>query len=202
MKPAVPDGTITAEISGRPSSRCPVRAVTETRDVMSEPELVMNCLAPLTTHSPLSSSAFVRVAPASEPAPGSVRPKPASVRPATRSGSQASFCSCEPKVRIGLMPSPTAASSVMPIDWSTRPISSIATHRLVKSPSSPAPPYSSGAVRPISPRPPIFWTTSVGKWWSLSHCAACGAISASANSRTLRRNSSCSRDSSNVMRRC
>ena len=72
------------------------------------------------------------------------------------------------------MPRPTAASRVMPIDWSTRPISSIATHRLVKSPSSPAPPYSSGAVRPISPSLPIFCTTSVGKWWSRSHCAACG----------------------------
>ena len=35
------------------------------------------------------------------------------------------------------MPTPTAASSVMPIDWSTRPSSSIATHRLVKSPSAP-----------------------------------------------------------------
>ena len=97
------------------------------------------------------------------------------------------------------MPRPTPASSVMPIDWSTRPISSIATHRLVKSPSSPAPPYSSGAVSPNSPSLPIFCTTSTGKWWSRSHCAACGAISASANSRTLRRNSSCSRDSSNVM---
>ena len=52
------------------------------------------------------------------------------------------------------MPSPTAASSVIPIDWSTRPISSIARQRLVKppsSPASPAPPYSSGAVRPIRP---------------------------------------------------
>ena len=49
------------------------------------------------------------------------------------------------------MPRPTAASRVMPIDWSTRPISSIATHRLVKSPSSPAPPYSSGAVSPNRP---------------------------------------------------
>ena len=68
------------------------------------------------------------------------------------------------------MPSPTAASRVMPIDWSTRPISSIATQRLVKSPSSPAPPYSSGAVSPNSPRSPIFCTTSTGKWWSLSHC--------------------------------
>ena len=52
------------------------------------------------------------------------------------------------------MPRPTAASSVMPIDWSTRPISSIARQRLVKppsSPASPAPPYSSGAVSPIRP---------------------------------------------------
>ena len=51
------------------------------------------------------------------------------------------------------MPRPTAASRVIPIDWSTRPISSIATHRLVKSPS--APPYSSGAVSPNSPSWPI-----------------------------------------------
>ena len=36
------------------------------------------------------------------------------------------------------MPSPTAASRVIPIDWSTRPISSIATHTLVKSPSRAA----------------------------------------------------------------
>ena len=52
------------------------------------------------------------------------------------------------------MPRPTAASSVMPIDWSTRPISSIARHSDVKPPSSPAipaPPNSSGAVSPIRP---------------------------------------------------
>ena len=97
------------------------------------------------------------------------------------------------------MPSPTAASRVMPIDWSTRPISSIATHSDVNSPSSPvspAPPYSSGAVSPISPRAPIFCTTSDGKWCLRSHSAACGAISASANSRTHLRNASCSADSS------
>ena len=84
------------EISGRPSSRVPVRAVTVTTLVISEPELVMNCLAPLTTHSPPTSSALVRVAPASEPAPGSVRPKPASVCAATRSGSHCCFCSSVP----------------------------------------------------------------------------------------------------------
>ena len=33
------------EISGRPSARSPVRAVTVTSEVMSEPELVMNCFA-------------------------------------------------------------------------------------------------------------------------------------------------------------
>ena len=65
MKPGVPLGTMIVLISGfgRPSAGSPVRAVTVTRLVMSEPELVMNCLAPLTTHSPFSSTALVRVAP-------------------------------------------------------------------------------------------------------------------------------------------
>ena len=96
MKPGVPDGTMIVEISGRPSSRSPVRAVTVTSEVIDEPELVMNCLAPLTTHSPSSSTALVFVAPASEPAPGSVRPKPASCSPATSAGSHVCFCSSVP----------------------------------------------------------------------------------------------------------
>ena len=70
--------------------------VTVTTEVSSEPELVMNCLEPLTTHSPSCSVARVAVAPASEPAPGSVRPKPGSRSPATRSGSQVCFCSSVP----------------------------------------------------------------------------------------------------------
>ena len=41
-----------------------------TSEVIDEPELVMNCLAPLTTHSPFSSTALVFVAPASEPGTG------------------------------------------------------------------------------------------------------------------------------------
>src|SRR3954452_10324322 len=56
--------------SARPSSRLPVRAVTVTTEVISEPELVMNCFEPLSTHSPSTSSARVRVAPASDPGPG------------------------------------------------------------------------------------------------------------------------------------
>ncbi len=85
-----------ALISGRPLSSVPVRAVTVTTEVMSVPEFVMNAFAPSTTHSPPSSTALVRVAPASDPASGSVRPKPASARPATRSGRKRSFCSSLP----------------------------------------------------------------------------------------------------------
>ena len=77
-------------------SSVPVRAVTVTTDVIGVPEFVMNAFAPSTTHSPFSSTALVRVAPASLPASGSVRPKPASVRPATRSGRKRSFCSWLP----------------------------------------------------------------------------------------------------------
>ena len=94
------------------------------------------------------------------------------------------------------MPRPVAASSVAPIDWSTRPISSIATQSEVK--SAALPPYSCGAVRPNSPSSPICSTILVGRWCSRSHCATCGAISASANSRTTLRNVSCSADNSYI----
>ena len=79
-----------AEISGRPSSPVPVRAVTVTTEVMSVPELVMNAFEPSTTHcAAASSTALVRVAPASLPASGSVRPKPASARPGDEVGQEA-----------------------------------------------------------------------------------------------------------------
>src|SRR3954452_19044803 len=195
--PDVPEGTTIVLTSAVPSSRVPVRAVTVTTEVISDPELVMNCLEPLITHASSTSSARVRVAAASDPAPGSVRPNPASARPATRSGSHVAFCSSLPNVRIGLIPRPTAASSVIPIDWSTRPSSSMATQRLVKSPA--APPYSSGAVSPKRPSFPISWTRSTGKWCAWSHLATCGARASCANSRTVRRKASCSSESSNGM---
>ena len=69
--------------------------VTVTRLVIGVPELVMNALAPFSTHcpppAPSRNSARVSVAKASEPPPGSVRPNADSARPATRSGSQRSF---------------------------------------------------------------------------------------------------------------
>lgn len=106
----------------------PVTAVTVTNFVMSVPEFVMNCFEPLMTHSPFSSRAVVRVAPASEPASGSVRPKPASARPARRSGSSSAFWASVPKRKMGIAPRLTPASRVIAIDWSTRAIASIARH--------------------------------------------------------------------------
>lgn len=97
MNPGVPDGTMIVEISFLPFSLTPVTAVTVTSEVMSVPELVMNCLPPLMIHESPSSRAVVAVAPASEPAPGSVRPKPASAVPAVRSGRYCCFCSSVPK---------------------------------------------------------------------------------------------------------
>ena len=75
----------------------PVRAVIVTKPEMSVPELVMNCLAPLITQSPLSALAEVRTFPASEPASGSVRPKAPSFSPAHSSGIHSCFCSSDPK---------------------------------------------------------------------------------------------------------
>ena len=95
----------------------------------------MNAFSPSITHSPApsSSTARVRVPPASLPASGSVRPKPPRARPAHRSGSHCWRCSSVPNTKIGLAPRPTPASSVIAIDWSTRPSSSMATHSVVKS---------------------------------------------------------------------
>jgi len=63
---------------------------------MSVPQLVMNCLAPLITHLPSRCSARVFVAPASDPASGSVSPNAHSLCPARSSGSHRSFCAAVP----------------------------------------------------------------------------------------------------------
>ncbi len=78
-------------------SSSPVRAVSVTPQVMSVPALVMNIFEPFTVQLPSRSSAVVRVLPASEPAPGSVRPNAASFLPEARSGSHRCFCSSLPK---------------------------------------------------------------------------------------------------------
>ena len=129
--------------------------------VIGVPELVMNAFSPSSTHSSPSRVAFVRRPPASLPASGSVNPNAASAVPEQSSGSQRCFWASLPKRWIGVAPRPTAASRVMARDWSTRPISSMAMHSVVRSP--PPPPYSSGKGRPNSPSAPICLTVSTGK---------------------------------------
>ena len=94
--------------SGRPSARSPVRHSTVTSRVMSVPELVMNALVPLMTHSSPSRTARVRGLPASEPPPGSVSPNAASASPLHSRGSHSRFCSSLPNRKTGIEPSPTA----------------------------------------------------------------------------------------------
>ena len=127
-KPGVPDGTMIAEISGRPSARVPVTAVTVTSPVIAVPELVMNDFDPLITQSSPSTTAVVRTLPASEPLPDSVRPKAPSISPAASLGSHVALCSSVPKRRIGMAPRDTPASRVIAMDESTLASSSIATH--------------------------------------------------------------------------
>ena len=130
-------------------SSSPVRAVMVTQAVMSVPALVMKIFDPFTTHRPSRRSARVCVAPASDPAPGSVSPNAASLRPEARSGSHSRFCSSEPKRKIGIVPSDVCAATVIATDESIRVSSSIAI--AYESVSPPAPPYSSGMGRPMSP---------------------------------------------------
>ena len=108
-------GTMMVEICLRPPS-FPVTAVTVTKRVIGVPEFVMNCFEPSMTQSSPSRRAVVRVAPASLPASGSVRPKPARARPASRSGRYSCFCSSVPNRNTGIAPRLTPASSVMAMD--------------------------------------------------------------------------------------
>jgi hypothetical protein len=126
-----------------------VRAVIVTQAEMSVPAFVMKIFEPFTSHSPSRSSAVVRVAPASEPAPGSVSPNAASFCPEASSGSHCSFCSSLPKRKIGIVPSDVWAATVIATEESIRVSSSIASAYETVSP--PAPPCSSGIGSPIRP---------------------------------------------------
>src|SRR6185503_19325289 len=63
----------------------------------------------------------------------------------------------------------------------------------------PAPPYSSGKRTPVKPSAASFGCSSIGKCCASSHSNTCGAISASANSRTLCLTCCCSSVNSNSM---
>ena len=165
---------------------------------MSVPAFVMNTLAPFTTQMPSRSLAVVRVAPASEPASGSVSPNAARRSPLARDGIHCCFCSSVPNRKIGIVPSEVCAASVIATDESMRASSSIAIAYASVSP--PAPPSSSGNGIPIRPRSAISATSSYGNRASRSISSATGATRSTANPRTVSRKSSCSDERSRSTR--
>ena len=178
-----------ALISGRPSSRVPVRAVTVTRLVIAEPELVMNCLAPLTTHSSptqlglgaggagVGAGARLGEAEAGERVARDEAGQPGVLLLVGAVGQERVDAQADAGLQ-GDAHRLVDAAELLDRDAEAGEVAVLAGAAVLL-----------GAVRPNSPSLPICCTTSTGKWWSRSHCAACGAISASANSRTLRRNS-------------
>src|SRR6266702_4983917 len=91
---------------------------------------------------------------------------------------------------MGSVPSEWCAAIVIATEESVRVSSSTAI--AYETVSAPPPPYSSGIVIPISPSSASSATSSYGNRCSRSSSSATGATRCSANSRTVRRTSSCS----------
>ena len=85
---------------------------------------VMKALVPVSTHSPSSRTARVRIAAASDPEPGSVRPQAPSAWPLASRGRYFAFCSREPNSWRWPVQSELWAHIVMPTDASPRQSSS------------------------------------------------------------------------------
>src|SRR5882724_3159103 len=155
------------------------------RTMKTSPTLpwVMNIFAPFSTQ-PLSLRAAVeRIAAASDPLPGSVKPQAASFLPAAMSGMNRLRSSSLPNRSRWEVPRPLCEATVSASDPSQRAISS--TTQATESVSSSDPPSSSGTVIPRRPSSPSCPTTSRGKRSSRSHSCACGFTSRTQKSRTI-----------------
>ena len=169
-----------ALIAARAVARGSVRA--KTRNVPAWLPFVIHCFAPLEPPAVVRRrTAVERRAPASEPESGSVSANAPSMRPAASSGTNRCRCSSVPNATIGSVTALVCTATVTPTPASARDSSS--STRMYERKSAPAPPSSSGTQTPIRPSSPSFVKTRAGKVWSRSQAAACGAISASANSR-------------------
>ena len=117
-----------ALISASPLAVSPVFAVM--MYVPAWPAFVMNRLPPSMTQAPPSGPssrrAVVLVPPASEPAPGSVRPYAPMTSPDASGRSQRSFCASVPAIMSGPQPSDVCAATMIPSEPHTRLISSTA----------------------------------------------------------------------------
>ena len=116
-----------------------VLAVMMTMEALSRPMFVMNCLVPLMTHASPSSTAVVRVAAASEPAPGSVNPKAPICLPWAMGTSHLRFCASEPNTNSSCPTTLVVTSRSPPSVTSALEISSM--QRCIPTQSPPLPPY-------------------------------------------------------------
>ena len=122
-KPGESVGTRNAVTPRGPSSL--VRA--KTSATSAHVPLVMKSLRPLITQSDPSRTAREVRLPASDPVPGSVRPKHPSFVAAASWGSHSCFCSSLPWKRIDLPTSPLLTDTIPRSAESARPSSSMAT---------------------------------------------------------------------------
>src|SRR5271165_1765427 len=158
------------------------------------PPLVIQHLAPLSTHSSPSRRARVRIAAASLPASRSDSAYDAIASPEASVGSTCFFSSSEPRRIRPIVPSLLTAG-ISDADASTRATSSITMQ--VATESAPCPPYSSGTCTAEKPDSLSALSASSGNRAFSSTSAACGAISFSHRSRSTARNSLCSSGSLN-----
>src|SRR5882672_4257540 len=155
------------------------------RTMKTSPTLpwVMNIFAPFSSQPLSLRTAVERMAAASDPLPGSVKPQAASFLPAAMSGMNRLRSSSLPNRSRWEVPRPLCEATVSASDPSQRAISS--TTQATESVSSSDPPSSSGTVMPRRPSSPRCPTTSRGKRSSRSHSCACGFTSRTQKSRTI-----------------
>jgi hypothetical protein len=152
---------------------------------------VMKIFDPFTTYSPLSRRAVVWIAATSDPPDGSVIARHAIFSPRRMARSTRAFNSGEP----------AAAMGGAPIEWliklaATPPqagrLSSSVLMMVRNGSWSAIPPYSSGKPSRSRPISEALKYSSRGKVSASSHSFTNGAISASTQRRSVRRQASCS----------
>src|SRR5271157_2834572 len=150
----------------------------------------MKVLVPFSTHPPLFLEAVMRALPASEPEEGSVNPQAPMNSPVASFETYFFFWASLPARKMWFAQSEVWAATMMPTDPSTRESSSMAV--TYSTYPMPAPPYSGGKIAPIRPSLPSSLIVARGNSAASSHFMMLGAISRSANSRTLFFRWSCS----------
>src|ERR1700761_8981819 len=165
-----------------------VRVTTMTRSALMPEE--MNVLAPDSTQSSPSRSAWVRTPARSLPAPGSLIAIAPMRSPAANPGSQRCCCAgVLSEIRYGATMSLCRVNAGVP---GPATASSSATTALKRKSLTPPPPNCSGTLKPITPCLPAAWYTARSTMPASSQARACGATSRAMNSRTTSRNCSCS----------